>query len=397
MTSVVPNIFRKKIVYFIPLCLVALACIVTEFISVTITGNWEGIYLLRGKMRNTWELKDDLYLNEGKRHIAGVDFSRGKMLFKRLPGTVSAEPNLYFSWNEQSGAGYVRNYLPQGKQLLTCFSRFIDDGGKISSGLFVGGGLPSAAKGDDRVKRNETGMAYYDGTQWYHLWCNVNEAIFSSSSFTPISPSAWTFRGSRILHQQESELVLESIHEVTIDGTPLHIDRYASFKAGDTYFVLSVVMQNIGNRPVTFSYLYADEPWLGNYGSSEGNIGWAEDGLHAYIGSLNTERNHYAGMFDYGNEVIGEAHIYTMLANFIEWTGSEKPYVYFSNGPYDIPRNNQRKTPLSGNERYLGVLWGPRTLEPGMTVTYTMAIGMAGRDPKSGFPVKPATVILQIP
>jgi len=38
--------------------------------------------------------------------------------------------------------------------------------------------------------------------------------------------------------------------------------------------------------------------------------------------------------------------------------------------------------------RYIGVEWGPRKLHPGQTENYIPAIGMAGRDPKTGMPVR---------
>jgi hypothetical protein len=358
-------------------------------VQFTVTGNYEGLFLLKGTDGALFELKDDLYLNEERRYLAGVDLEYGKRFIRGLFTNGSGrEPHLDFEWNQRTGAGYVRNYLPNGKQLLTCFSRFIDDNGKATAGLFVGGGLPANVRGDDLTKKNETGMAYFDGVRWFHIWCNVNEAISTFSNFESIAPSSWTFLGSDVLHHEGTDLILKSSHEIVIEGVPLHMDRYASFRAGETYFILTIEIENIGNRPATYYYLYGDEPWLGNYGSSAGNVGWAADGLHQYAGRLNTTRDHYAGFFDYGNDAINEKHDFTMAANFIEWFGNDEPFVYFSNGPSDR-QMNAKKTPLSSNTRFLGVLWGPKTLQPNQPVIYTLAIGMAGRDPGIAFPIIP--------
>jgi hypothetical protein len=365
--------------------------------KITITGNYEGIFLLKGRNGSWLELKDDLYLNESQRYIIGLDLEKEKQFVTTLFQTHSpGVPYLYVEWNKNKGDGFIRNYLPGGKQLFTSFSRFIDEGGSEVSGLFVGGGLPEAVEEVAGAKLNETGMAYYNGARWIHLWCSVNEAISNFSSFVPSYPSSWKFLGSHILHQGKEDLVLKSSHEIMNDNVPLHMDRYAYFKAGETYFILEIVIKNIGTRATTFFYLYGDEPWLGDYGSSAGNVGWAEDGMHKIDGYLNIENNHYAGFYDYGNDVIGEPHNFTRAANFIEWFGSERPSVYFSNDIFFIPQHN-KKTPLSSNARFIGLNWGPRTLEPDQTVTYTIALGMAGHDDTADIPVKPKIDLKNFP
>ena len=367
--------------------LAALTALIGMTVTVTITGSYEGVFLLRGEHGALFELKDDLYLGEGYRYMAGIDLVRMKQFFFTLAhaGTPK-DPFLYYEWNEKKGEGYVRNYLPGGRQMLTCFSRYRDDWNRETSGLFVGGGLPANAAGHSTIEQNETGMAYYDGKRWFHVWCNANEMIFNARK-EPLYPSSWRFLGSRVLHDNEQDLVLESDHEVTVDGVPLHISKHAYFRAGDPYFLLAINVRNIGMQAVTYSYLYADEPWLGNFGSSGGNVGWSAEGLYQYVGVVNTKRTRYAGFFDYGNDAIGEGHDYTLLANFLEWLGPQEPFVYFTNGPTVSPLVGNAKIPLSGNSRYIGVEWGRRDLHPGGSETYRLAIGMAGSD---GLPVKPA-------
>jgi hypothetical protein len=379
---------NRKRAFFLIVILAVLMNAILLTIRFTITGGYEGLFLLRGQRGALFELKDDLYLGEGNRYIIGFNFVRTKQfLYRVFKAKTLKEPYLYFEWNENRGDGYIRNYLGDGKQLLTCFSRFIDETGGTPEGLFVGGGLPASVIDDSSVKMNETGMAYYDGKRWFHIWCNVNEILFNSEG-QPLLPSGWKYLGSRILHHEEKEIVLESSHEVMIGDIPLRIDRHAYFRAGDPYFVLSISMTNTGNRPATYIYLYGDEPWLGNYGTSGGNIGWSAEGLYNFANPVNTSKTNYAGLFDYGNDAIGEGHHFTMTANFIEWFGKVEPYVYFSNGPYDADSSlsSNKRIPLAGDARFIAVQWGPRTLQPGTSEIYTMAIGMAGLN---GLPVKP--------
>jgi hypothetical protein len=392
------TLHRKKLV-----CLIVtsgLVGLMLATVKINITHDYEGIFLLKGEGRAVFEVKDDLYLGEGHRYIAGIDLERVKEYLSRsfeTQASAPGKPSLYFEWNADKGAGFVRNYLPDGKQILTMFSRFIDDGGKEASGLFVGGGLPANVKDDNSVKMNETGMAYYDGKRWFHGWCNVNEAITRSRSEV-MFPSSWKYLGSRVLHHNADDLIVESDHEIVVDGVPLRMSRTAHFKAGKTYFVLSVRISNAGSRPTTYFYVYGDEPWLGNYGTSGGNIGWAADGLYQYKGWLNINKLHYAGLFDYGNDAVGEGHDFSLTANFIAWFGDVTPFVFFSNGPMDFPESNEKPTPLSSNTRYIGIQWGPRTLQPGQAEAYTMAIGMATmHDPKTGMPLLPPIDIINFP
>ncbi len=377
-------------------CLAIITLVTVRF---NITRNYEGIFLLKGEKGAFLEVKDDLFLGEEDRYIAGFDFEKEKELFNRLFVAHAAtiqEPSLYYEWNENRGEGFVRNFLPGGKQLLTVFSRFIDDGGQETAGLIVGGGLPSNIRDNDIVKMNETGMAYFDGMRWFHIWCNVNETI-SDSKFRCVFPSTWKYLGSRVLHYNSGELMLESSHEMVIDGVPLRMYRTAVFKSGETYFTLTIRIVNIGKKATTYYYLYGDEPWLGNYGSSGGNVGWARDGLYFYKSWINTKRLHYAGLFDYGNEIIGESHDFTFMANFIAWFGEVEPFVFFSNGPLDFPKINEKRAPLSSNERFIGVQWGPRTLQPSQLEEYTMAIGMAEYNPITGLPEIPKIDLIKIP
>ncbi|HEY6872969.1 MAG TPA: hypothetical protein VI298_09615 [Geobacteraceae bacterium] len=356
-----------------------------------IKGHWDGIFLLKGKGWWRYELKDDLYVGDGDRLVWSWDFDDPRFRLARpLRRHKPGEPYLYYEWDVKDGSGFIRNFLANGTQLLTCFGRYMDDDHEYVHGLFVGGGLPASVAGGDNVFMDETGMAYYDGRRWYHVWCNVNEGIIAAQSKAPITPSRWKFLGSRIIDESDKSMVIASSHEATVDGVPLRIDRYVYLNAGDTYFVLSIKITNIGTVPAAYFYVYGDEPWVGNYGNSAGNVGWTKDGLIKYETVLDSTRYSYAGIFDYGNDAIGEGHDFTMTANFIEWLGKEKPdTVYFSNDSGEMKADPAQKVPLASNTRFIGLQWGPRVLNPQQSAYYTLAIGMAGHDPKTGFPVKP--------
>lgn len=355
--------------------------VVTDF---NIAGQYRGFFLLKGNNGSLFELKDDLYLGDGSRLIMALDLplfhKRGKPQ-KRRPGEVY----LSYDWDNKEGSGYVRSYMPDGAELLTCFSRFRDSSGKYAKGLIVGGGLPESVEVNSSVKLNDTGMAYYDGKKWDHVWCSSNEAISPGNGDRLLYPSSWEYLGGKVLNEGANSLVIMSSHRVMVGGVPLHMDRYAYFRAGEPYFILSIWIKNTGTRPAAYQYLYGDEPWVGDYGSSKGNVGWVKGRIIQYETQIDPSRYSYGGLFDYGNEAIGEPHIYTMTANFIEWIGENRPIrCYFSNQPGSV----DPKVPLQSDERFIGLEWRMHELAPGQSDNIRLVIGMAAKD-DHGFPALP--------
>lgn len=349
---------------------------------ISIKGRFEGIFLLKGGAGRLFEVKDYLYLGDGSRLITCIDFESSRCNSPSNP----SQAHLDYSWDEKDGTGYVRNFFPGGGQIVTCFSRYGDQEGHSYHGLFVGGGLPDSVKDNFVVKLNETGMAYNNGKRWFHLWCTVNEMISPAATMKVMPPSDWKFLGSELINKGCLSLAIKSSHEVDMDGVPFRIDRYAYFRAGEPYFILSIWITNRGDRPASFYYCYGDEPWVGDYGTSKGNVGWVKDKLIQYSQYVDTDKYSYAGFFDYGNSANGSPHNFTDIADFIEWLGKEKPAVFFTNGCMEPVREGE---PLKSDERFIGLQWGPRTLNPGESVNYPLAIGMAGNDPVTHLPVKP--------
>ncbi|SNB45003.1 hypothetical protein [Geobacter sp. DSM 9736] len=352
---------------------------------VELRNGYEGIFLLKGDGISSFRITDDLFHGEQEKLLLSF-FLRPHD--SELAQSSSAPPmSLSCNWNEKTGRGYVINHYPNGTKLVTCFSRFIEGSGRAPSGLFVGGNLPFSLRLAKRTAPNATGMSFYDGARWNHIWCSVNEAILTDGP-QPLNvpPSRMKFLGSRILSATDEKVAIMSNHEVKLGDATLLMERYALFSAGDIHFTLVTRIRNVGKVEANFSYVYGDEPWVGNYGTSRGDVGWLQDSIINVEGSIDTDKYSYAGIFDYGNPLINESHNFTRMASFIEWLGEKPDVAFFSNNPGYF---DDRKKPLSSDTRFLGLQWGPRSLAPGDSRTYVLAIGMAGRDAMSGFPVKP--------
>lgn len=382
---------RKKTIVILAIVTLLLTTLLAVLgVNFNITGHFEGIYLLRDKQPGKYDVTDHLYVGEGQQLIYGATFKPELFNFLSVivPNHKEDVAHLHVDWSPKDGSGYVANHLPDGTRLVTYFGRYLDEGKEVH-GLFVGGGLPDTVATNINYNMNNSGMTYYNGKTWYHIWCSVNEGIDFDEPGEPLTPASWAFRGSKVVSISDSNVVIESSHEARQNSSRVRIERRVSFTAGEPYFNLVIWIKNIGIAPVYYHYVYGDEPWVGYYGTSLGDVGWVNDRIITHEEVIDSSKYSYAGMADLGNRAIGEQPVYTNLANFIEWTGEQRPKVYFSNDS-GSPERHPVKTPLDSNERFIGLQWD-KSLLPGDTQTIRLNIGMAAFNQKTGIPVKPPT------
>jgi hypothetical protein len=356
--------------------------------DISYLGHLEGFYVVKGQMGAPLQLTDDVYLGEEDSVIAGVDFAWFYSLFRLR--SQQGRPHLEVSWNEDDGVGFVRNYLGGEKVLMTSFSRYLDSNNQYTHGLFIGGALPDALLDGSK---NNSGMSYFDGQRWSHIWCNTNEGIGSTVTPHRYAPSMWRFLGSRIVSQSDQHLVLTSDHEVEVDGVLLRMERRVEMTAGMPDLKLTVRIANPGKGVGRYYYYYGDEPWLGDFGNARGDIGWVDGRMIEYEEIIDPKKVSFAGMADFGSSVLGEGHDFGRAANFIAWLGPDKPDIVFFANQYDgFAHDPLARVPLQGEGRSIGMYWGPRTLTPGQHQLFTLAIGMAEQDPATGRPHLPASI-----
>jgi len=364
-------------------------CATTRF---DFDGPLEGIYLLKGEKGHFFELKYDILLGEYQRLIGKVEFEALYARWRSEKDVDKGKPYLKYQWHEKAGRGYFITFFPNGSKFLACFGRFVDDGNKPVKGLFVGGGLPYSHYENAELKMNETGVAFYNGKEWHHLWCTANEAIFPASDpRIQIPPSSWEFLGSKVIFASQYQLIIKSSHLVRLDAIPVRVDRYIIYHAGDRFFTLVNRLTNVGNTLVSYCYAYGDEPWVGDFGTAVGNVGWTRDLLYYYESHIDLTKYSYAGMYDFGNPVIREnPGSFTGLANFIEWQGDVLPNLAYFSNRIGVDPSDGALIPLSDkSNRVLMLQWASRKLLPGQAEKMVLAIGMADNDSKTGFPHKP--------
>jgi hypothetical protein len=387
----------RRILIFAAITIVGCSALLFTKIKFDFREDVDGFFILEGEKGAWLELTDDLTPEDAYRLIWGMPVN----LFKSVSeGNSCKAANttgscLDYRWNRKEGRGFIRNKWPDGSKLVINLGRFRESNGKYPSGLFIGGGLPPSDP-DYRFLNNEaTGMTYFNGLRWFHVWCNVNEGIISPSSpFIPSYPADWKYKESWVLEDDGTHLTILSRHSLILNGEPLNMDRTLFYMSGQKYVIMVTEITNVGTKPSTMVYMYGDEPWVGDYGSSAGDVGWSEKGLLFTEHEVNAERESFIGMFDYGNPLAGEAHNFTGIANFIEWKKDEYPdKAYVSNLSGGVMGGPKPAPLTSKGNRFIGLQWGPHTLNPGESLHFSIAVGMAENDPKSGMPVKPETVL----
>jgi len=353
----------------------------------------EGFFILEGEKGHWLELTDDLVPEDAARLIWAMPrnpFSKTEESSKCIDQSQAC---IDFKWDKALGRGFIRNIWPDGSKLVINLGRFRDSNGKYPSGIFIGGGLPPSDPDYRYLNSEETGMTYFDGRRWYHVWCNANEGLVSPfQPMIPSYPSDWAFKGSWVRENNGKDITIESKHRLKLNGVPLDATRMLFYSAGNSYVILVTEFTNRGTVAVPLQYMYGDEPWVGNFGSSAGDVGWMDRELILTERQIDTKKHAYFGMFDYGNELAGEDHNFTGIANFIEWPRDERPdKAYISNFSGGVINPDKAVPLVSRTNRFIGLQYGPLMLKPGESFTFTIAVGMAGRDPKTGFPVKPKT------
>ncbi len=360
------------------------------FIEVELRNQFFGVFILKKEKGFGLRIVNDIYPSELKHKIISFHFSPFTKNFFVRKNSRNIFPRLNYIWDKKRGRGFVINYLEENKILLTVLSRFKTDTDETTSGIFIGGEIPESEFERETNKMNNTGMAYYDGTRWYHIWCTANEGLASGSDMTPISPVTWKFNGSEVLKATSQTVILKSKHIALTDGNPLYIERFGIFIAGKPFMILVQRITNTASNPVGFYYVYGDEPWLGNYGSSMGNIGWVRDRLIKYEEEIDTKKYQYFGFYDYGNDVIGEGHHYTGMASFIEWLYNEPDVAFIVNQENGVIKRARKKYPLKSElNRFIGCQWGPVYLKPKESFVMALAIGMAKGGKEGKIPEKP--------
>ncbi len=338
------------------------------------TSSNSAIYIV--KKGGWFEVRRDLLLEDGNDLLFTISANRLFDQYMRALTVVLNRPMLELTWDDDEGVGGIKQYRPTGTMISLAFSRFREDGAQ-AKGLFLGGNLPP---GDASVSHdwNTSGFGYYTGEKWVHIWCALNEGFKVYGTERTLIPTHWTYGGSRVLRRTRNEVVIESVHHSDEGGGRITMIRRIVFRAGDDYFLLRARIVNEGPVPVIYGYSVGDEPWVGSFGTSGGDVGWYEGGLVDTERFLPAGPRGFAGFWDIGNRAAGEEPVYSGFADFVEWISPQPSLVFFSNA---LDRCCENNAPLASRDsRVLNILWLEQMLRPQEARDHILAFGMAHFD-----------------
>jgi hypothetical protein len=303
----------------------------------------------------------------------------------------AASARFKVNWSPTTGKGDVIETFPSGDLLRTCFHCQYPG---YTGGLVIG-------------NMNGSGMGLYParplrGFKSINLFCAQDESIWDldeqveysygwSENFgTGADGKRLEYVGGRILAHDDRHVVLAGENV----GGCYRVFKVALTKADWRYWVIATRIQNRCERPVRFDFWSGDDPWIGLYASSEGDVGWTPAGLVRHETLFGLGRFEAGGLYDLGNEAAGEKQgTFSNQANFfaLDPALALPDFAGFANRfahreaeiDHHRPLDNQTMTALN-----LG--WRNRVLLPGAGMDMALALGLAETGEPGDIPRVPA-------
>ncbi len=279
-------------------------------------------------------------------------------------------------WSPTTGRGDVVERLASGDLLRTCFHCGYPG---YTGGLVIG-------------NLNGSGMGFYPakplrGFRSINVFCAQDESIWDLDEKAEYS-YGWSenlgtgpdgrrleYVGGRILEQDDDHVVLASENA----GGCYRVFKVAVAEAERRYWTIATRIQNRCERPVRFDLWTGDDPWIGNYASSEGDVGWTPAGLVPNERVFGIGRFTAGGFYDLG--AAGEKRgSFSNQANFfaLDPALALPDFAAFANRFAHAAKDVDARRPLDNQTMTaLNLGWRARTLAPGASMDMAMALGLA--------------------
>ena len=217
----------------------------------------------------------------------------------------AARPGRFeMGWDPRTGRGKVVEHNDNGDRLATCFHCGYPG---YTGGLIIGNyGGP--------------GMGLYPrvpvrGFTEINVFCAQDESIWDQDEDVEYT-YGWSENfgdgpdGKR-LDFVRGEVLANDGHEVALAsenaGGCYRVNKIAYTREGWRAWIIATRVTNRCDHPVRFHFHSGDDPWIGRYASSDGDVGYTQGGL------VNKERAFVAGaltvggLYDLGNSELGQA------------------------------------------------------------------------------------------
>jgi len=180
-----------------------------------------------------------------------------------------------------------------------------------------------------------------------------------------------------VLESTRERVALWSVNR----GGCYEFEKLAVAQAGERFWVIGTRITNRCSDPVSFDFFSGDDPWLGTYRSSDGDVGWTPAGLVRTETSFELGDFTAGGLFDLGNQALGQAEgSFSNQANFLALDpGLPLPdQAHIANRFAHHRSEVEPKRPLDNQTlTALNLGWTEQTLQPEASFEVAYAVGLA--------------------
>ena len=194
------------------------------------------------------------------------------------PVSKATEPVRRFSvdWDTATGRGSMTQTLENGDRYVLCLQCRYPG---YTGGLWIG-------------SMNGSGFEYFPaqpirGFKNLNIFCAQDESLVLADSGEELT-NGWSenigkgpggkrleYVNGEILDSTAERVVLKSINR----GECIEETRYLLWPAEASYVVVAAHFTNVCKKSVHFDFWTGDDPWIGRYKTSEGDVGWTPDGF----------------------------------------------------------------------------------------------------------------------
>jgi hypothetical protein len=300
-----------------------------------------------------------------------------KVSQQKTPATPSSG-RFTVDWSPLTGKGLVVERLASGDELRTCFHcKYPGYTGGLVIGSMDGSGM------EFRPRRPLRGFSSIN------LFCAQDESIWdldenveytygwSENYGTGPDGKRLEYRGGKVLRQSGDEIALASENA----GGCYRVLKVALTRAESLTWFIATRIENRCDHPVRFHFFTGDDPWLGLYASSDGDVGWTPEGLIRNATVLDAGRLTVAGFYDLGNQALGQKEEgFSNQADFFALDPALPlpDFAAFANRFAHEAREVDARRPLDNKSMIaLNLGWTKRHLAAGESLDVTLALGMA--------------------
>lgn len=289
-----------------------------------------------------------------------------------------ARPWLENAWDPATGRGIVTHHRPGEGTMLTCFHVGYPG---YTGGLVIGGFSSSGlAWNPERPKV---------GFPTINVFCAQDESIWDrderreytygwSENFgTGPDGERLEYVGGRVVDASRDNLVLESENV----GGCYRVRKIATAWATTQFWVVATRITNRCDHSVNFDFHSGDDPWIGLYKSSDGDVGWTPNDVVRNERRFALGEFTAGGLWDLGNAALGQTEgSFSNQANFfaLDPTTPLPDETEFANRfAHQASEINPHKPLDNLSMTALNLGWTKQSLAPHATRDFVFAMGLA--------------------